>query len=165
MIFTLTAALLAVQSQATPVTVGACAAARTTAADRQNVSTNVQAGRAPDQPTFDRLRASIRGCSSGTPHASSIPSAVAQVAQAEMRRDLTQRGVDTGIVDRWYAGQSDAIKTDSNVLQQQAEMVVRGLIDGGLPEAQLNPNAQLIGSYIGTLIVVERIRRGMSPTP
>lgn len=161
-----TASPAVAQSPGDLLEIGECAARRVPAADRSGVAEALRAGRAPDQDLMGRVMSYVRRCTPRSEETNpvALTSAVAQIARVETGALLGRSGINTGVVDRWFSRQSNARKTNLAVTTEQGEAFARELIAAGLPEAPVTANATLIGGYIGTLIVIERIRQGMPPT-
>jgi hypothetical protein len=159
----LAASLLAVQPSPTALTVGTCAAAALSQTDRAHLSASVHEGSTPEAAVSDRLVAQLRRCAGGQMPPEAVAGALAEATRTETRRELRDGGVDTALLERWFEGQSEAVRTDLSAFQERLMTVeVDQLTAMGLSEATLTANAKQIGGYAAALIVIERLRRGMS---
>lgn len=164
MILSIAAALFAAQPGAASLAIGSCAADRMSAADRQIVAAGVQQGGAPEPALVERMLRHVASCTPANGQASgdAVASAATLIVNAEIGRDLSRSGVDPKLVERFHAEQSDSVKIVQELTPAQEEALLRGLIARGAPEAAVFANPEKIGGYLGTLIVLERIRRGLS---
>lgn len=166
MIVTFAAALLSMQSGAAPLATGSCAAERTAASDRQSMASALRQGTAPAPAVTNRIRDHLADCTPAGTEATNdaLLAAVSYIGRDEIGRDLSSSGVDPQIIDRWFERQSDAIKINWKVTEAQGDEFGRQWIAAGAPAAAVEANAEKIGGYFATLVILERLRRGL-PTP
>lgn len=165
MIATLPALLLAMQAAGNAIAIGDCAAGRTSAVDRQVAAASLREGRSPEQAIVGRMTQNIQSCAAGAQApADALTVAMARVAQIETGAELGRLGIDTRLVDRWFQRQSDARRTNLRISAQEGEAMARELIAGGVPAGPLNAHAAKVGNFVGTLIIIERVRRGLPAT-
>ncbi len=165
MIATLTALLLAIQPASNAITIGECAAGRTPAVDRQGVAGSLREGRSPEQALVGRMVQHVESCAAGAQApVDALTVAMARVAQIEMGAELGRLGIDTRLVDRWFQRQGNARRTSLRITAQDGEAMGQELIAGGVPAGPLNAHPAKVGNYVGTLIIIERVRRGLPAT-
>ncbi len=166
MISTFAALLLAAQPGPALLAIGSCAAGRTSAADRQSVTTSLQDGSPPSAGLIERIGGHVVSCTpaNGAASGDAMVAAATYISRDEMARQLSRAGVDPKLVDRWFARQSEAVKTGLELTEEQGEAWGRALIAEGAPETAVHANPQPLGSYIASLIVLERLGRGLPGT-
>lgn len=165
MILTFAAALLAAQSPPQSLAIGSCVAERTSAADRQSAIATIQQGQETEPALAARLKEHVTRCTSAGEAEfgeAAASAAVGYMLRAESGGELSRNGIDLQLVDRWFARQSETIKINPALPREQLRALVEELIEAGVPVAALEAHRHELGVYIGSLIVLERLRRGLS---
>lgn len=166
MIWTFAFVMLAAQPGPAVLAIGSCAAERTTPVDRQNLTAVVQQAQSPTPALIERLRGNLASCTpaNAAPPGDGTVAAITIIAHEVLGRNLAAGGLDPELIGRWFERQGDALKTNLQVTQEQGEALGRDLIAAGATEASVSANSGQIGGYLGTLIMIERLRRGLPPT-
>lgn len=161
MILTVVAAILAAQPTPDVLADGSCAANRLSAADRQSVLASVQ-GQASSPDVITRLLGHVDSCNSDSAvFGEAFVATIAYVVRDAKGRDLRARGVDPQLIDDLFDRQDAASKINSQPSEEQGREWGRQLVAAGAPEAVIHTHSTLVGEYMSTLIIIERLRRGL----
>lgn len=156
--------LLVLAGQGAPADeVGACARDATSPAERAALADAVMAD--GPGPALEEIAVRVRECAirSGYDEARAAPlvaAGIALLAGEEMAARLSAAGIQIALVDSWFAGQDEEFRTHLPDAQS-GERIVWGLNGRGVPLEPLIANAELVGGYIGMLIIAERTRLGL----
>lgn len=142
-----------------------CARAAIGPAEREAMADALSSGGAAPFPEEVGLR--LRACGEGAGHDESTGRAFMTVAFTTLagealRGRLAAREIDPAIVDAWYAGQDETTRIEYPD-QAAGERMVIELAAAGVPLAALEAHGTLLGNYLATLIIPERIGRGLPP--
>jgi hypothetical protein len=88
--------------------------------------------------------------------------ALATIARDRYAAMIAAAGVDSAVVQRWFASRSEGERIDPAFDDARGERVVAGLAEAGIPRARLDLHGALVGQYLATLIVLERLRLGLA---
>ncbi len=142
-----------------------CAREVTSAADREAMADALSDRAASPFPEEVGLR--LRACAERAGHNAETGRAFMTVtfvtfAGEALRGRLAARSIDPDIVDTWYAGQNGATRIEYPD-QAAGERMVLDLAAAGVPMAALEEHGTMLGNYLATLIIPERIARGLPP--
>lgn len=80
-------------------------------------------------------------------------------SEAEMR--LQKAGVSVKPIDTWFQQQSEAVQTRIEISDADGERLSAALAEAGVSEEKLDAHSEMIGTYIGTLIIFKRVEKGL----
>jgi hypothetical protein len=157
--------LLAAQGGA-PATDAQCVIDQISAADRTALRESALRGDESLGAPAERLDAATRGCADRLHWSRDQAGRAAALALSVVFVDesgplLARAGIPTERIDRWLAGQSDAVRTSPEISQATLESLIGHLQGTGLDMALIEPNGRLIGIYLGGRVMIERIARGL----
>ena len=87
--------------------------------------------------------------------------ALALVMRDHAGAQLASAGVDTAILDQWFADQSDGVRTNPQLAESDSQNALDALLRSGASEALLDRHGETIGVYLGARIMIERVRLGL----
>jgi hypothetical protein len=139
-----------------------CVLATASESDRAGIDAGVRRGQI-DEAIVERVATQAHVCAErfgwDEPRGGAMTAAaMVTVARQALAADLAGRGIDPGIVDRWFAGQSEEMRTTYEIDDARGAAIVRGLALQGIPGDRLDSHGEMVGQYLGTLIVLERVR-------
>ena len=142
-----------------------CVTAVASEADRALIASSMAAG-SPDAALVDRMRESAVACAlrfgwDEIRAGRMTIAAVATVARDRYAAMLAERDVDTALIRRWLAAESETERTDLRFDQARGERIVVALVQAGIPQATLESHGRLVGQYVAALIALERLRLGL----
>lgn len=142
-----------------------CARAAVSPAEREAMADVLTAGSGEPFPEAVGLR--LRQCGESAGHDAGTGRAFMTVAFVTLagealRGRLAARGIDPAIVDAWHTGRDGAARIEYPD-EAGGERMVLDLAAAGVPMAALEQHATMLGNYLATLIIPERIGRGLPP--
>jgi hypothetical protein len=143
-----------------------CVLQSATAADREEISAGMRRGNV-DEALVGRIREQAGRCAgpfgwSEERTAAMTVSALASVTRESIATILADRGIDTAIIDRWFARQDEDMRTRPEFDQARGEAIALGLVRAGIPMERLaGDSGETVGNYVATLIISERVRLGL----
>lgn len=147
----------------------ACIVGRLSAADLAAIVEESLAGGSSE--ALARLTPPLIACSEGqewTPRrrADATGYAIGIVDRTILGQRLGARGVDSAVLDRWFARQSDAFRTTAFMGMGEAEMTIafETLAGREVPVETLEREGATIGGYLAALVIIERIERASAST-
>ena len=159
------ALLLASPAAATPHEDATCLVGRLTPADVEAIVGRTMAGNSNE--TVSRLAGPMEACSGGNWTPDRRANAAAYVIGLVTRRTLGERlganGVEVAALDRWFARQSDAFRTTAFVSMSEADLeaAFATMVGHEVTADAMERNGESIGGYVGALVIMERIGRGL----
>jgi len=159
------ALLLASPAAAAPLEDATCLVGRLSPADVETIVGTTTAGGSTE--TLARLRGPLEACSAGNwsrdRQADAAAYAIGLVTRDTLRERLGASGVDAAALDRWFARQSDAFRTTAFVSMSDADMdaAFATLVGHEVSAEAMERNGRTIGGYVGALVIMERIGRGL----
>jgi hypothetical protein len=144
-----------------------CVVGRLSAADMAAIVGETQAGNS--RQTVAILTAPLAACSEAqewTPQrrADAAAYAIGLVGRATLGPRLATRGIDSAALDRWFARQSDAFRTTAFTGMSEADMIAAFQTMAGreVPAETLESEGPMIGAYVASLVIIERLDHGLS---
>ncbi|MBX3561797.1 MAG: hypothetical protein KF780_08285 [Sphingomonas sp.] len=122
--------------------------------------------RAPS-PFPEEMGLRLRACGERAGHDAGTGRAFMMVAFTALagealRGRLAARNIDPAIVDAWYARQNGTTRIEYPD-EAAAERMLLELQAAGVPMAALDEHGTMLGNYLATLIIPERVARGLPP--
>ena len=87
--------------------------------------------------------------------------AAAIILRDDAAKQLSGAEVQVGAIDRWFAAQNVAVRTNPVLEEPVMETLMDALIERGTAEPVLEAQAETIGVYVGARIMIERAQRGL----
>lgn len=76
---------------------------------------------------------------------------------------LGQAGISTQRIDQWFEAQNETVRTNPEMAASDTGRLVRTLMESGVPLEKVEAHGVQIGLYLGSLIMIERVERGLPP--
>ncbi len=142
-----------------------CAWGAASAAEREAIADGMATGEAT--AVIDAAGMRLRECAIRAGHDEAtgpgfIALAFSELARSALRGRLAAQGIDPALIESWFAAQ-DAATRIAIPDEAQGERVVLELNAAGVPMEALQQHAEMVGNYLATLIIPERVRRGLPP--
>jgi len=143
-----------------------CVLDRLTSADRLAVANEALQDSSASGPASKKLENAATTCATQRRWNGEYAGAVSGIAfavlvgeQAEL--ELANAGIETKVIDAWFGALSAPGR--ARVLDDSAglERLAAKLEAAGTPADHLEANGELIGLYVGALVALERIERGL----
>ncbi len=143
-----------------------CARQEVSQAEREAMADALSSG-GDASPFTDEVGARLRTCAEGAGHDGDtgrafMALAFTTLAGEALRERLAARDIDPAIVDGWYAGQDETARIEYPDAAASERMVL-DLAAAGVSMEALEAHGAILGNYLATLIIPERIARGLPP--
>jgi hypothetical protein len=155
--WTLLLSLLLAGQAAEPDALG-CVVDKVPAAERIRIADRVLSG--PDAGADRSLDAAVEACvAQGLIPAEARDLTTTTVAATftgiEAQKRLAVVGIDAQVINRWFEALPDDQRSDPVSNEESVGRLVELLVQAGADAKQVDANAELIGSYIGAISVLD----------
>jgi len=166
----LIAAALALAAPAGTLSEGAdCILGQTSSEDASAIGSDILSGRnAATGEIGERMTAHVAACVErfGWDEAEAVrvsTLSVTAMARAVALERLAAAGIDAAAIDRWFDAQSEAFRTRAfiDMSEEEAVPVLETLAEHTISAEQFEQNAELIGGYLASRVLVVRAERGL----